>query len=253
MHINIILWTFCTIYLVIRYWRPQTIVSIRLTEQLNLCMFCPTNVDLELTHDTVQVVNRAHCKAMFRLATQIILCPWITDFSMNQQPQTIEQNIRASYYFQSINSHIALLRCADGLRGRSPHSVCSGYTQYDITCYNIFLYPLVQKHPYLYGAVMITVAVSSSLSVHQSNYIDIKEMIEMEIYTRSMVSVAMRLHTRYKSSFCAVNTLRPRQIGRHFADDIFKCIFFIENVWIQIRISLKFDPKGPINNIPALV
>ena len=50
-----------------------------------------------------------------------------------------------------------------------------------------------------------------------------------------------------------VNTLRPRQNGRHFADDIFKCIFLNENVWIPIRISLKFVPKGPINNIPALV
>ena len=26
-----------------------------------------------------------------------------------------------------------------------------------------------------------------------------------------------------------------------------------ENVWISIKISLKFVPKGPINNIPALV
>ena len=49
------------------------------------------------------------------------------------------------------------------------------------------------------------------------------------------------------------NTLRPRQNGRHFADDIFKCIFFNENVSIAIKISLKFVPKGPINNIPALV
>ena len=153
MYINIILWTFCTMCLGIRNWRPQTIVSIRLTEQLNRCMFCPTNVDLELTHDTVQVVNRAHCKAMFRLATQCILCPWITDLSMNQQPQTIEQGKRASCYFQSINSHIALLRCADGLRGLSPNSVCSGYTQYYTKCYKIFLYFLVQKHPYFYGAV----------------------------------------------------------------------------------------------------
>ena len=29
--------------------------------------------------------------------------------------------------------------------------------------------------------------------------------------------------------------------------------FFNENVWISIKISLKFVPKGPINNIPALV
>ena len=33
----------------------------------------------------------------------------------------------------------------------------------------------------------------------------------------------------------------------------FKCIFLNENVWIPVRISLKFVPKGPINSIPALV
>ena len=49
------------------------------------------------------------------------------------------------------------------------------------------------------------------------------------------------------------NTLRPGQNGRHFADEILKCIFLNENVWIPIKISLKFVPKGPINNIPALV
>ena len=50
-----------------------------------------------------------------------------------------------------------------------------------------------------------------------------------------------------------LNTLRPWQHGRHFADDIFKCIFLNENVWIPIKISLKFVSKGPIHNIPALV
>ena len=50
-----------------------------------------------------------------------------------------------------------------------------------------------------------------------------------------------------------INTLRPRQNGRHFPDDIFKCIFVNENVWISLKISLKFVPKVPINNIPALV
>ena len=32
------------------------------------------------------------------------------------------------------------------------------------------------------------------------------------------------------------------------ADDIFKCIFMNENVRILIQISLKFVPKGPIDN-----
>ena len=44
-----------------------------------------------------------------------------------------------------------------------------------------------------------------------------------------------------------------RQNGRHFPDDIFKCIFLNENVWILIKISLKFVPKGPVNNIQSLV
>ena len=50
-----------------------------------------------------------------------------------------------------------------------------------------------------------------------------------------------------------VNSLRPRPDRRHFADDIFKCIFKNENEWISPRISLKFVPKFRINNIPALV
>ena len=50
-----------------------------------------------------------------------------------------------------------------------------------------------------------------------------------------------------------VDTLRLRQNGCQFPNDIFKCIFLNENVWISIKISLKFEPNGPINNIPALV
>ena len=66
------------------------------------------------------------------------------------------------------------------------------------------------------------------------------------------------LNPRWTSCLCAtlprcVNTLRPRQNGRHFPDDIFTCIFLNENVRTFIKISLKFVAKGPINNIPALV
>ena len=50
-----------------------------------------------------------------------------------------------------------------------------------------------------------------------------------------------------------INTLRPGQDDRHFPDDIFKCIFLNENERISMQISLKFVPKGPINNIPVLV
>ena len=50
-----------------------------------------------------------------------------------------------------------------------------------------------------------------------------------------------------------LNTLRLIQNGHRFADDTFKHIFVNENVRISIKISLKFVPKGPINNNPALV
>ena len=55
------------------------------------------------------------------------------------------------------------------------------------------------------------------------------------------------------SDLTCLNTLRPRQNGLHFADNIFRHIFFNENFWISIKISLTFVPKGPIYNIPALV
>ena len=38
-----------------------------------------------------------------------------------------------------------------------------------------------------------------------------------------------------------------------WADHIFKCIVFNEKVWIFIKISLKFAPKGLIDNNQALV
>ena len=37
------------------------------------------------------------------------------------------------------------------------------------------------------------------------------------------------------------------------ADDNLKCIFLNENDTIPIRISLKFAPRSPIDNMPALV
>ena len=47
--------------------------------------------------------------------------------------------------------------------------------------------------------------------------------------------------------------LPPGQNGRHFTDDIFKCIFVNEKFFILIEISLKFVPKVPIDNNPAVV
>ena len=52
---------------------------------------------------------------------------------------------------------------------------------------------------------------------------------------------------------CLFNSSPPGQNGWHFSDDIFRCIFMNENICILIKISLKFVPKGPIDNSLALV
>ena len=46
--------------------------------------------------------------------------------------------------------------------------------------------------------------------------------------------------------------LRPRQNGRHFADDLFKSIFLNGNVWISNKFSLNVVPTVTVNNIPSL-
>ena len=56
----------------------------------------------------------------------------------------------------------------------------------------------------------------------------------------------------FESSKSAFNSLRPRRSRRHLADEIFKRIFLKENVRISIKISLKFVPRSPIDNMPAL-
>ena len=53
--------------------------------------------------------------------------------------------------------------------------------------------------------------------------------------------------------FYNINTLRPKQDGRRFPDEIFSCILLTENISILMNISLKSIPKGKVNNIPALV
>ena len=55
-------------------------------------------------------------------------------------------------------------------------------------------------------------------------------------------------------SISLVNSSSPGQNGCHFTlYAIFRCIFVNENVCILIKISLKFVPKGPVDNKQALV
>ena len=49
------------------------------------------------------------------------------------------------------------------------------------------------------------------------------------------------------------NTMRPRQNGRFFSNNMLKYISLNENIWVSINISLKFVSIGPINNILVLI
>ena len=40
-----------------------------------------------------------------------------------------------------------------------------------------------------------------------------------------------------------INTLRPKQNRRHFPDDISKCIFLNENIWIWLRSHWSLFPR----------
>ena len=70
----------------------------------------------------------------------------------------------------------------------------------------------------------------------------------------SLVSQIVELSGHYvMQSWASLNTMRPRQNGRHFAGDIFKCILLKGNVWLSFKISLKFVPKFWINTFPAWI
>ena len=78
-------------------------------------------------------------------------------------------------------------------------------------------------------------------------------LIDIHLCWCIMYNVSLDVSFVYNDRDTLFNTLRPRQNGRHFADDTLYGIFVNENVRISIEFSLKFVPKGPINNIPAVV
>ena len=53
------------------------------------------------------------------------------------------------------------------------------------------------------------------------------------------------------SKASGVNSSPPGQNGRHFADDLFRCIFVNEKFFILIKISLKFVSKHLTDNNSA--
>ena len=81
-------------------------------------------------------------------------------------------------------------------------------------------------------------------------------LIHYHFVTYQIMSIAQRTvgaRTTHDYASRQINVLRPRQDGRHFANDIFKCILLNGNIWILLKISLTLVPKVRINDILALV
>ena len=70
---------------------------------------------------------------------------------------------------------------------------------------------------------------------------------------RHFYDIIISVATRREPKYVEREQLRQKQNGHYFPYDTFKCIFLNENVWIFIKNSPKFVPKGPVNNNPALV
>ena len=92
-------------------------------------------------------------------------------------------------------------------------------------------------------------------TLHLMRYADgtrscISVLLQFEFWQSFQANYYSNIHT---ITPVPVDTLRPRENGHHFADDSFKCIFVNEKFRIWNKISLKFVPKGQINNVPSLV
>ena len=71
------------------------------------------------------------------------------------------------------------------------------------------------------------------------------------VFVRSYQLLQMMLSGHQK--LYVIIHLPPGQNGRHIADDLFKRIFWDQNIWFSNKISLKYFPWGVMNNMAALV
>ena len=99
----------------------------------------------------------------------------------------------------------------------------------------------------------ITLCVMATINIDDTYY----RFVFLRQYSTVMKVVYVLLldvwyHATTTNRVISINTLRPRQNGRHVADDTFKGIFLKETVRISIKILLKFVPESPIDIIPAL-
>ena len=92
---------------------------------------------------------------------------------------------------------------------------------------SLFQYDFIVLHAHLYPTLRINQwfqRLTSSMWINDEHYV--------ACYPCGLTGTAIVMWSSiwYQN----INTLRPRQDGRNFPDDIIKCIFFNQNAWISI-------------------
>ena len=83
------------------------------------------------------------------------------------------------------------------------------------------------------------ISINGSCACNYDNifYTSVKNFTALyKVIIRLVISInpVSHRHTHPCQSCTAINTSRPRLNGHHFQDDIFRCIFLNENVWIWL-------------------
>ena len=135
----------------------------------------------------------------------------------------------------------------------APSVMCDFYLQLELMKISFY------SNPYCYKMIAIKIhSEKVAAKVHICEFQ--KGHIPLVVITGVAMSVAFSLvqsmlfeDSKSGSRPWIINTLRPRQNGQHFPDNIFQCIFVNDSVWILNTSWLKFVHRGPIDNNTALV
>ena len=131
----------------------------------------------------------------------------------------------------------------------SPKALCNQFIDYYICSRGVFCINHIKLRNFVVITIECSIATVDRGSIMTRIY-RWSMMVYSSLQAEFMVTKYDGHIHRYDIMF---NTLRPRQDGRHFPHDIFICILLNECEWHLIKISLKFVPYVPINNIPALI
>ena len=107
----------------------------------------------------------------------------------------------------------------------------------------------LRRHHSHYDVIVMHMLTCWQIGSIKTNFKEIRIKIQNILYLKNIFQNITCILPRLQW----VNSSFPGQNGRHFADDIFRCIFFNEKICITNKFSLKFVPKGQMDGNTILV